>query len=187
VNTKLLATFALLACLAPAARAETTAIEASATPAPRRHYVGLMLDVGVPDLIGLALAARPVPQLRLHLGGTTDMFSGGIQGGATYIPLRTIASPSLTVEGGYVFTANTHGIPQSLGIPIEGSRIGYSHFDAHAGLEVGAQKRVTFFLHAGISYLDISVTPDPGTDQGFKNASLRVWTPSAKLGLTVYL
>jgi hypothetical protein len=188
VQTKLLTTFALLACLAPVARAETVAVEATRpSPPPRRHFVGLMLDLGVPDLVGLAAVVRPIPQLRVHLGGTTDLFSGGIQGGASYIPLKTIASPSLTVEGGYVFSSTTHGIPQSLGIPIDGSNIGYGHFSAHAGLEVGAHKRVSFFLHAGVSYLDISVTPEPGSNMGFKNASLHVWTPSAKLGLAVYL
>jgi hypothetical protein len=188
VQTKLLLTFALVASLAPAARAETVAVEAAQpSPPPRKHYVGLMLDVGVPDLVGLAVTARPISQLRLHVGGTTDLFSGGIQGGATYVPLKSVASPSLTVEGGYVFKSTTHGIPESLGIPIEGNSIGYSHFTAHAGLEVGAQKRVSFFLHAGVSYLDISVTPEPGSNMGFKNASLKVWTPSAKLGLLVWL
>jgi hypothetical protein len=188
VRTKLLLTLALTASLSSAARAETVSLQATQpTTPPRRHFVGLMLDVGVSDLLGLSVVARPVPQLRVHVGGTTDLFSGGIQGGASYIPLKTIASPSLTVEGGYVFKSTTHGIPQSLGIPIEGNEIGYGHFDAHAGLEVGAQKRVSFFLHAGVSYLDISVTPEAGSNMGFKNASLHVWTPSAKLGLMVWL
>jgi hypothetical protein len=190
VKTRLTMTLALLVGLAPAARAQTPTVAASGTSASAgHHYVGLTLDVGLPDILGLAIAARPAGWLRLFAGGSTDLFSGGIGGGATLIPLRTMASPSLTVEGGHVFAAATHGIPQKIGIPVDGQRIGYDYFDAHAGLEVGAQKRVSFFLHAGISYIDMSVRPEGANaaSAGFKDASLRIWGPSAKLGLSVFL
>lgn len=158
----------------------------SAAPQSGNHYIGLSMDLGAPDLIGLGLVGKPVWWLRLALGGSTDLFSGGINGGATVVPMRTIVAPSLTVEGGHVFPADTHGIPRAVGLNYDG-KVGYDYFDAHVGMEVGAQKRVCFFLHAGVSYLDVSVSPEKGQNMSFNSAGLKVWGPSAKLGLLVYL
>lgn len=174
--------------LAGRASADGMALSSSAAkPASQPSWFGLQVDLGAPDLIGLSLVGRATYWLRLQVGGSTDLFSGGINGGATLVPLRSIVSPSLTVEGGHVFAAETHGIPRSLGIPVDGYKVGYDYFDAHLGMEVGAQKRVCFFIHAGVSYMDIAIAQDKGTNMQFSNAALKVWGPSAKLGLLVYL
>jgi hypothetical protein len=177
---------ATLAPAVAAADAPAASLSASAA-APRKHYVGLLVDIGVPDLVGLSIMVRPLHWLHLTATGTTDLFSGGIGGGVTVVPLDKIVSPSLTVDGGHVFAAATHGIPRSIGIPLDGDRIGYDYFDAQAGIEIGANKRAFFFLHAGVSYMDIAYTPPKDSNMGFKDASLRIWGPSAKLGVGVYL
>jgi hypothetical protein len=183
-----LGTLALVASLVGNASADSLALSSSAAkPASAPSWLGIQIDLGAPDLLGLALVGRPMWWMRLQLGGSTDLFSGGINGGVTVVPLKSIVSPSLTVEGGHVFSAETHGIPRSIGIPVDGYKVGYDYFDAHLGMEVGAQKRVCFFIHAGISYLDIAIAQDKGTNMQFSNAALKVWGPSAKLGLLVYL
>lgn len=188
VNKKLLLSLALVAAFAGRASADDTLmLNASALQQSKPSWFGLGLDLGAPDLVGLSLTARPMWWMRLQATGTTDLFSGGIGGGLTVLPLKTIVTPSLTAEGGHVFNAETHGIPRSIGIPLDGYKIGYDYFDALLGMEVGAQNRVCFFIHAGVSYLDISVTQDKGTNMQFSNAALKVWGPSAKLGLVVYL
>lgn len=180
---------ATLALVGGTAKADDSNLSLSSTTAAqpsKNHWIGLSMDLGAPDLIGLGLVGKPLWWLRLALGGSTDLFSGGINGGITAIPLRTIVAPSLTVEGGHVFAADTHGIPRAVGVPYDG-KVGYDYFDAHIGMEVGAQKRVSFFLHAGVSYLDVSVTPEKGQNMSFNSAGLKVWGPSAKLGLMVWL
>jgi hypothetical protein len=175
-----------LAPAVAAADAPAATLSASASP-PRKHYVALQVDLGVPDLVGLSVVVRPLYWLHLQATGNTDLFSGGIGGGVTLVPLNRVVSPSVTIDGGHVFAAATHGIPRSIGIPLDGDRIGYDYFDAHAGLEIGANKRAYFFLHAGVSYMDISYTPPKDANMGFKEASLKIWGPSAKLGVGVYL
>jgi len=156
----------------------TGASRAAAAPT---HPFGVTLEAGAPDLVGLRLTVRPRGWLRLNVGPVTDLFSAGVSGGVTVVPLRTLVSPSLTIDGGYLFDGDTHGIPRALGLPFDG-RASYGFVDGHLGLEVGANRRACFFLHAGVSYLDL--TAHGGS---FEAAHLKVWGPSAKLGLTVYL
>jgi prepilin-type processing-associated H-X9-DG protein len=157
-----------------------------AQAAPRQHRLGVTLEVGAPDLVGLRLTVRPLSWLRLNLGPSTDLFGAGVAGGITAIPLRGLVSPSLTVDGGYFFAADARGIPQAFGIPLDPGRVGYGYVDGHVGLEIGAHRRVCFFLHAGVSYVDLTVHPRPG-GAGFSSAHMTLWGPSAKLGLTVFI
>jgi prepilin-type processing-associated H-X9-DG protein len=152
---------------------------ADAAPA---HPLGVTLEAGAPDLVSVRLTLRPRTWLRLGFGPVSDLFSAGIGGGITIVPLKSLVAPSLTIDGGYLFDGDTRGIPQALGVPIGNGRAAYGYVDGHAGLEIGANRRVCFFVHAGVSYVDLTAHGD-----GFATAHLRVWGPSAKLGLTVFL
>lgn len=145
------------------------------------HPFGLTVEAGAPDLVGLRLTVRPRGWLRLNVGPVTDLFSAGMSAGVTVVPLRSLVSPSVTIDGGYVFDGDTHGVPRALGLPFDG-RVAYGFVDGHVGMEIGANRRACFFLHAGVSYLDL--TAHGGS---FDSAHLRVWGPSAKLGLSVFL
>jgi len=161
----------------------TVAVTAYAAPvhaAP--HALGVTLEAGAPDLLGVRLTLRPRSWVRLNIGPVSDLFSAGIGGGITFVPLKTLVAPSLTVDGGYLFDGDTRGIPQALGVPIGNGRAAYGYVDAHAGLEIGANRRVCFFIHAGVSYVDLTAHGD-----GFAAAHLKLFGPSAKLGLTVFL
>jgi hypothetical protein len=157
-----------------------TVVAPSAYAAP--HAFGVTLEAGAPDLVGVRLTVRPRSWVRLNVGPVSDLFSAGIGGGVTVVPLRTLVAPSLTIDGGYLFDGDTRGIPQALGVPIGNGRAAYGYLDAHAGLEIGANRRVCFFVHAGVSYVDLTAHGD-----GFAAAHLKLFGPSAKLGLTVFL
>lgn len=145
------------------------------------HPLGVTLEVGAPDLVGVRLTLRPRPWLRLGVGPVSDLFSAGVGGGVTIVPLGSLVSPSLTVDAGYLFDGATRGIPQALGVPIGDGRAAYGYVDGHAGLEVGARRRVCFFVHAGVSYVDLTAHGDR-----FAAAHLRLFGPSAKLGLSAF-
>ena len=79
-------------------------------------------------------------------------------------------------------------------------RVGYDYANAHLGLDLG-YRRVTFFIHAGMSFIRASVhnvdQAIAGRPAGRAASSttvavkqdpiIRAFTPSAKLGLIVYL
>ena len=156
-------------------------LASTATAAPP-HPLGVTLEAGAPDLVGVRLTVRPRPWLRLGVGPVSDLFSAGVGGGITVVPWRWLVAPSLTVDGGYLFHGDTRGIPQALGIPVGDGRAAYGYVDGHVGLEIGANRRVCFFVHAGVSYVDLTAHGD-----GFAAAHLKLFGPSAKLGLTVFL
>ena len=155
------------------------AAPASAASVP--HPLGVSVEAGAPDLVSARLTLRPCRWLRFGVGAVSDLFSAGVSGGVTVVPLRSLISPSLTVDGGYLFDGDTRGIPQALGVPIGPGRAAYGYIDGHAGLEIGANRRVCFFIHAGVSYVDVTAHGD-----GFATAHLKLFGPSAKLGLTVF-
>ena len=154
---------------------------APASAATVAHPLGVSLEAGAPDLVSVRLTLRPRRWVRLGVGPVSDLFSAGIGGGVTLVPLASLVSPSLTVDGGYLFDGDTHGVPQALGVPIGNGRAAYGYLDAHAGLEIGANRRVCFFVHAGVSYVDLTAHGD-----GFAAAHLKLFGPSAKLGLAAF-
>lgn len=169
----LLPTLALVA----AAVALPTPADAASVP----HPLGLTLEAGAPELVSVRLTLRPCRWLRLGFGPVSDLFSAGIGGGVTLMPLASLVSPSLTIDGGYLFDGDTRGIPQALGVPIGDGRAAYGYVDGHVGLEIGAHRRVCFFVHAGVSYVDLTAH-----GEGFAAAHLKLFGPSAKLGLTAF-
>jgi hypothetical protein len=181
-----------------------TAQTAAAVLPEARALVGIMADAGLPDGAGASLVLRPRRWLRAHGGGSYNMISAGFRGGVTLLPFGT--GPSATVEAGHYFDGDANGLArtfagQSFQSPLL-QKVGYNFANAHLGLDLG-DRRVTFYLHAGMSYVqakvrnaDAAVTPGgetAGTGSGtteiaFKqDPVVRAWFPSAKLGVVVYL
>lgn len=177
-----------LAAAAPAV-ADSPSIFAN-TPSSitgKRSYLGLTFDLGMPDVIGVAITARPLPWLHVQAGGSTCIFTGGVGGAVSFIPLKYLLSPSFTLAGGHVFSADTNGVPAAFGIKIDGERIGYDYASAHFGIDFGARQRVHLSLQAGASFLEMSADPDGTRPTNFNHATLHVWTPSGRLAVTVFL
>jgi hypothetical protein len=169
--------------------------------ADRLPPVGLQLDAGLPDGVILALAIRPIPYTRLHLGAGSNTSSPGLRGGLSILPVGE--GPSFNFEVGHYLAGQTNALVRSLfaGMGDFGSfvrRFSYTFVNAHAGLELG-RRNVTFFIHGGFTYLratlrDLDVPtqteamrPGRTTVTFTKDPLLKMLAPSAKLGLVVYL
>ena len=160
--------------------------------------LGVMVDVGLPDGAGASLLYRPLPGLRLAVGGMTNAVSAGLRAGLTLEPLRTFVRPSLTLEGGHYFEGNANAVARRVsGDPSFDSqlleRFSYDFANAHLGLEIGAARRLSFFLHAGVSrvWLDVanvSETLQRATQTGWSAQPVHVQlnSVSAKLGFILF-
>jgi hypothetical protein len=163
--------------------------------------LGAMVAVGAPDGAIASLIYRPAPFLRTELGGGYNLISKGIRAGVSVLPFG--AGPSATLEAGRFFEGDANGIARQVaGASFGGSaalrRIGYDFVNAHLGLDFGS-RRVTFFLHAGMSFirgsvhnlneqLSASSDANSGTTVTInQDPRIRIFAPSAKLGLIFYI
>jgi hypothetical protein len=173
----------------------------AAVPAPKLPAVGVMADVGLPDGAGGSLVFRPAKWVRLTGGGTYNMISSGLRAGVSLLPFGW--GPSLSVEGGHYFDGNANNLVRKFaGSSYQSNsvleRVGYDYANAHLGLDLGF-RRVTFFIHGGMSVIRASVHNLDEAIQSQSSSSsstqlsvkqdpiIRALTPSAKLGLIVYL
>jgi hypothetical protein len=202
---------AALALLSLGSAAQAAGVDAArrAAPAEERDkppfVLGLMLDAGVPDGANGALVLAPARWLRLHAGGGTNTVSAGFRGGFTVVPFG--AGPSLSVELGHYRDGNANSLVRKFAgtdawlTPLF-ERLGYTYGNLQLGLELG-HGPVQFFIHAGMSYVHATIhnanaalgsraDPDGTRDDGTtvtirQDPTVRVISPSAKLGMVVYL
>jgi hypothetical protein len=194
----------------PIAAADATIERATAPvtpPAPSLPWLGIMTDIGVPDGAQGSLVVRPWKALRFSLGGGYNMISKGVRAGVTLLPFGR--GPALAVEAGRYFQGDANAAvtkvagPGFSGIDLL-NNVGYDYANAHAGLDFG-YKRVTFYIHGGMSYLR-GVVPKENLNSSFnrapaingqdasglqirftQDAPVKAIGPSAKIGLIVYL
>ncbi|HME91326.1 MAG TPA: hypothetical protein VKE49_07870 [Myxococcaceae bacterium] len=166
---------------------------ASADREPSRRWLGVTVDAGVPDVMAASVALRPWHWLRLQAGGMHNTVSPGLRGGISLVPFYFWITPSLTLEAGRYFEGDATWIARRLTPnrnldPLFG-KVGYDFGNAHLGLELGSPRSVSFFLRAGISYVQMGkgvqqAISDPTIQAG--DVPLSGVIPSAKLGLLVY-
>jgi hypothetical protein len=190
---------------APEATTEQAAAAPVTAPATSLPWLGLMVDAGIPDGAVGSLVLRPWKWLRTSVGGSYNMVSKGVRGGLSLLPFGR--GPSLTVEAGRYFEGDANAAARKVAGPsfqdisiLE--KVGYDYANAHLGLDFG-YKRVTFFIHGGMSYLrgtihnadslfqtqaSIDGTDSNGLSVKVKgDPTVKVIGPSAKIGLIVYL
>jgi len=161
---------------------------------PSRRWLGVTVDAGVPDGMAASVALRPWHWLRIQAGGMHNTISPGLRGGISLLPFYYWITPSLTVEAGHYFEGDATWIARRLTSdrsldPIF-RQVGYDFGNAHLGLELGSPRSVSFFLSAGISYVQMgsgvqqAIINDPTIQAS--DVRLSGVIPSAKLGLLVY-
>jgi hypothetical protein len=206
-SARTLALLVVLATASTAKAAEVTAEQAAPAPAavPSLPWFGIMADAGVPDGAVGSLVLRPWKWLRTSVGGGYNMVSKGVRGGISILPFGR--GPSLTVEAGRYFDGDANAAARKvMGAAYKDNalldRVGYDYANAHLGLDFG-YKRVTFYIHGGMSYIQAKVhnlnsvlqtqaaingVNSDGTEVSIKqDPTIRAFTPSAKIGLIVYL
>ena len=181
--------------LAATAKTQPTPSSKDALP-----LFGAMFAAGVPDGATASLICRPWSFVRAEVGGGYNLISKSVRGGVSLIPFG--AGPSATLEGGRYFEGDANGIARTLagngfGDNAVLQRVGYDFANAHLGLDFG-MRRVTFFIHGGMSYIKASVhninqqiSADASTSQTTvtfnQDPQIRIWTPSAKFGFVFYI
>jgi len=156
---------------------------------PRHRWVGMQMDVGVPDGAALGLVLRPIPFHKydwLHVGvsGTYNVLAPGIRVGATFDPIKFPVAPTLTAEYGHAFEGKVPGVDKSPGVS-------YDYTNLHLGLEFGNRDTFRFFLRGGVSYLNVNTS---GFQETMSNKDVAIGNPSftarvaptAKLGFSLY-
>ena len=178
-------------------------VVAHAPAAPRDSgTVGVMTDLGVPDGGTASLVVRPIRALRLEAGVAHNLVSPGVRGSVTWIPLKSWATPILSVGYGHFFERNANTIAQQVSGDNTFSsplldKVGYDFANARIGVELG-KKYFTFFIHAGVSRvtasvhnLDQAAAAQTGTDSMVSitttDPKLTLWGVSANLGFIVYV
>jgi hypothetical protein len=161
--------------------------------------LGVMLDVGAPDGVGVSAVVRPVRWLRINAGLTTNTLSLGVRGGISLVPLTAFITPSINLDLGHYFDANYNelvdrfgGIPLQTRAPI--NDVGFNYGGASLGLEFGKPERFSVSLRVGMSRGSLviddaqqllqDVTGDP--DITAKPLTFRFTTPAVKLGFLLY-
>lgn len=190
------ASLATAPALPPAAAPATVERPAAAAVVARRHVVGLQLDAGVPDGVGLSLAWRPLSFLRVGAGALTNGASVGARAGLTLSAPWRVA-PALTLEAGHLFEGDANRVVRLVTRDPAFDhallrRVAYDFATAHLGLELQGT-RFGFSLRGGASYLRLplqgaeALTPADGTVQvRLTDPTLRAVLPSVKLGFAVY-
>jgi hypothetical protein len=189
----------------PDATAEKKTEEPEANAEPALPWFGVMADAGLPDGMQGAIVLRPERWLRASVGGGYNMISKGVRAGLSILPFGR--GPSVTIEAGRYFEGDANGVARKfLGLGANDNavleRIAYDYANAHLGLDFG-YKRVTFFIHGGLTYLrgtvhnldqalhssaSINNVDSNGLEVSVKqDPTVKIIGPSAKLGLIVYL
>jgi hypothetical protein len=184
---------------APASEVVRTATSASAPP--ELPLLGAMLGAGLPDGATASLVIRPVAWAHLEVGGGYNLISKGVRAGVSLIPFGV--GPSATLEAGRFFDGNANGLVRqfagaSFGESAVLQRVGYDFVNAHLGLDFGT-RRVTFFIHGGMSYIRANVhnvseqlagssgSTSQTTVTFNQDPQVRLFTPSGKLGFIFYI
>ena len=171
--------------------------EATKPPLPP---IGIMADAGLPDGLMAALVVRPIRYLRVHGGGGMNTSSAGVRGGLSVLPLGS--GPSLNLEVGHYFAGEANGLVRA---SVQGlgrfssyvNSLAYTFGNAHLGLDFG-ERHFTFFVHGGLTFVratlqDVVPPAEVGSASGRTTVAfnqdpiVRVLSPSAKLGVVVYL
>lgn len=190
----LTATLAALALAAtpPLVTAEGITLDAEGRRPESMPFLGVQVDVGVPDGIGASLVGSPVRYLRLSLGGLSNGVGAGVRLGATLVAFpSSVFRPLLGVDGGYVFGGQAAWLPDL--IPdatvrslVTGANVAFG--SAQVGFELGS-KNFAFTLRGGLAYVDVGLPSQTFQAQGAsftaQGLSFRGIIPSARLGFLV--
>lgn len=168
--------------------------DVTATPA----RLGVMTDMGVPDGFMASLLARTSARTRIHAGVGHNSVGMGIRGGVRVHLRSAPTTPFLAVELGHYFdTAAQPWLRAMAAGELDGAhldRLSYGFANASLGLRAGSAT-TAFYLQAGVSYITSDLhlreaqmpsTPMAPSVDVFTRATLRVWSPAARVGLIAY-
>lgn len=157
---------------------------------PSAPFIGVQVDVGVPDGAGASLVITTGRFVRLSVGGLSNGVGAGVRFGVTLMAFpSSLFRPLLGIDGGYVFAGQAAWLPQLIDDTrvralISGLNVGFAN--AQVGFELGS-KNVAFTLRAGLSYVAVGLGPQTFATGGggtvtSSGLAIKGFIPSARLG-----
>ncbi|MCL2013227.1 MAG: hypothetical protein FWG75_10635 [Cystobacterineae bacterium] len=154
--------------------------------------LGLRLDFGFPDGMGLDFLGYPLPFLQVHLGMATNLFGVGFRAGLSFILSQSMLRPVLTVEAGHHFNGASWVLSQNTA-PLDRdffSSIQYTFLNTLAGFDVGsANVAFTFRLGSSFLFFKSKGLPPQALDANqrvyAKKIRASMLAPSIKLGISI--
>lgn len=147
---------------------------------------GLDVALGVPTGATLGAVISPTRWSRFELGGGYNGLAPGVGTSGTIDFINFPISPSFTADLGHYFNGSIPGVSKS-------PDISYTYVNLHLGVEIGKQNSVRFYVHSGLTYMNLNVSNVQkaiGVSDSsvyFGNPSFSGFVaPSAKMGL-VYM
>ena len=168
------------------------AVARSVAPPSKREQpiLGVQLDVGFPDGVGASFMVMPADWLRLQVGGSWNGASRGLRAGIVALLFPSFfksVRPTVSLEGGYAFDTDSQwldSLVQDDGLKAALTKVNVLHGGGHLGLEFGS-KYFSFFLRAGVSYVDVQLASYEGESVVARGLALHGLFPSGKLGFLV--
>ncbi len=162
--------------------------------------VGMQLDVGLPGAAGATLVYRPQWWLRVDGGLAYDYVGYGARGGIKVAPFRSAVTPTLGIDVGHFFTGDASALAATDDANQQAllKNAVYDFASAHLGLELGSQRRFSFYIRGGISYVSASAQGEVLSAllneqlaesmlvARVGDARLRAVLPSASVGFNVF-
>jgi hypothetical protein len=163
--------------------------------------IGLGIDGGAPGGGGLTLLVRPLWWLRLNGGLAYNVIGYGFRGGLSLAPGAWAVTPTLNLDAGRYLSGDftkfvTISDPNVRSML---SRTTYTFATAQIGLEFGSQRRFSFYLRGGITYVLSSVSgsdlvaiyngnsPDPNNRVSAARMPVSALLPCASLGFNIFI
>ncbi|MFO0594048.1 MAG: hypothetical protein U0228_02055 [Myxococcaceae bacterium] len=178
----------------PLVTAEGVTLTDQGTKPETFPFLGVQMDVGAPDGIGVSLMASPVRWLRVHAGGLNNGLGSGFRGGVTLIGFPSLAfRPLIGFDGGYTFAASGAWLPDAIPDPriakmLTNLNLGF--FNLQTGFELGS-KHLAVTLRVGVSYISANAagtefTTGANTSFSIAGISAKGFVPSARLGFLFF-
>ena len=161
---------------------------------------GMQLDVGLPSGAGATVVYRPMHWLRADGGLAYDYVGYGARAGVKLAPCTGAVTPTLGIDIGHYFTGDASKLFSSQDPAMQQLMHDavYDFATAHIGLELGSQRRFTFYLRAGISYVsaDAHGAPltalvnehlqDTSVSVRLEDAHVHAIVPSLSIGFNIF-
>jgi hypothetical protein len=164
-----------------------------------RTIIGIGIDGGAPGGGGLTLLVRPLWWLRLNGGLAYNVAGYGFRGGITLSPGQWAVTPTLNLDAGRYLSGDFTKFV-TVTDPNEASTLSHTRYTfatAQLGLEFGSQRRFSFYIRGGVTYLLSSISASDAQAVLSGNTSGVNWSagkttvsallPCASLGFNLFV
>jgi hypothetical protein len=166
-----------------------------------RTIIGIGIDGGAPGGGGATLLVRPFWWLRLNGGLAYNVAGFGYRGGITLAPGDWSVTPTLNLDAGRYLSGDYTKFVTVTDPNVQAllSKTTYTFATAQLGLEFGSQRRFSFYLRGGVTYLYSTLSGaaitaiaqgksgDPNNTFRAADTKFSTLAPCASLGFNIFV